>query len=279
MKKALMHKDTVVATFSETKEGINDLNIINKELFPFFKNRTEINSYNMFKLLRSTNTLRKDIQPFAGFYGTDKYVSSNLAGLNDCYYIKNESDPVTFEDITPFNIEDLSTDPIYLSVVKPSEFEQSDFDNTSPNLCIPGSKPVFWYDYIDKTTGKTERGYINKNAQDDMYLYKTASSHDIDIVKERKYVIIHNNIYTFIPISTSKDIERLSFEMLYYMEYDPKLSNGKNIANVCRKLDIKDWKDYIQKMLELNKLIRIPLSEIYVFRDANTGEYLSFDKI
>lgn len=271
MKKELMHKNTVVAEINETDFQISSVVVLNEELFPKSGDEDPINNYRRWKITRQTNPCRKDIQPYVGFYGHDNFISDSLRSLNDCYWLRKKGDSTTFEQISAFNIADLSEDGIFLSLVRPNDFEE--FTKDSPNLCIPGNKPVFWYQ------NENQIGLINRNAQADMFLYKTAKEHNLDIVTPRNYLIIYNVIYTFKPIYTSPDIERIPFEQLYNTTKDSNLSNGANIQKCCEYYQIKDWKNFISKMIQLNKLIQINLSELYVLRNANTLEYLGFDNI
>lgn len=272
MKKEFMHKDLIIAEITETKDGqVSAVSVLHPEFFPNLGDDSDLNNYRKFKLIRQTNLCRKDIQPYVGFYGFEHFISNTLRSLNDCYWVRDKGSNLSFQDISAFRIDDLSEDDIFLSMVRPSDFESFGFD--SPNLCIQSQKPIFWYQDEDQL------GYINKNAQADMFLYKTAKEHQINIVKPRKYLIIYNTIYTFVPIATNEHLERISFEQLYYSTKDENLSNGANIQKCCETYQIKNWKPFISSMIQLNKLIQIPLSELYVFRNADTGEYLEFDKI
>lgn len=272
MKKELMHKNIVVAEIVETKNNqVSSVQVFEPDWFPNLGDDSPINNYRKFKLARQTNLCRKDIQPYVGFYGYENFISNTLRSLNDCYWIREKGSNLKYEDISAFSISDLSEDDIFLSLVRPSDFRS--FGEDSPNLCIPSQKPIYWYQDDDKL------GLINKNAQADMYIYKIAKEHNIDIVKPRKYLIIYNTIYTFIPIDTNEHLERISFEQLYNSTKDINLSNSANIQKCCEHYQIKNWKDFISKMIQLNKLVQIPLSELYVLRNADTGEYLEFDKI
>lgn len=274
MKKILMHKDTPVCSFILSVSGkIGNVKVINNDLFPW-SGQSETSCLKRWMLLRKTSPNRHDLAQIAGFYGPIIKNTDNLCSLFDCYWVKDEEDHYSWDDISPFNCNDFTQDGLYLSVVKPRKFVK--FTENSPNLTIPGVQPLFWHIEDGYT------GLINSDAQLDMSLYKLAQKEGIDIFKKRKYIIISNIIYTFKKTETSPQIERIPFDQLFLETEDRNFSMTENLKRCCLKNEIPDWEDFIRKLIQFNKLSedkKIELSDIGVLRDSDSLKYIGFDKL
>lgn len=273
MKKLLMHKNDKVAEFIFSQSGnIGSVKVINKELFPY-SSESEDNSLKRFLLLRKTACNRPDLAPIAGFYGNELLYPQNYTSLFDCYWIKENTSNEVWEDVSLFSYNDFSNDGVYLSIVNPRKFVN--FQKNSPNLTLPTSQPLYWYNY------EGELGLINADAQFDMINMKIAKQNQISILADRKYVIISGRIYTFKKTETSEQIERIPFDQLYLNQENPNKSATENLKECCEKLNIPGWDVYIKQLLQLNKLLnkKIELSDLGVLRNTQNLKYIGFDKL
>lgn len=276
MTKQLMHQNKVVAeiSMSKTTKNISHVDVKNADLFPVVDD-SDINSIRRWLLNRSSIINRKDILPLVRFYGEREYISENLCSLYDCYWLKDKDSPDSWEDISPFH-QDLEEDSIFLSVIKPDDFEY--FTPNSPNLTIAGKDPVFWY--YNEDSG--ELGQLNLNAQRDMDFYKESLSVGVDILKPRTYLILSGYICTFTPVETSEEIERIPLGQLYLSVMDPEKSKKQNLEYCCEYYDIPNWESFIDDVLKFNRQTKtheIDLLDIGVLRDAHSLKYIGMDRI
>lgn len=273
MKKLLMHKDTIVATFNLSKNNrISSVQVENEALFPAIGD-SEINSIRRWIIARKTALNRQDLAPIIGFYGTSHFVSHSLRSLTDCYWVKDSNANATWEEISAYHMDDLEDDSIFLAVNKPKDFES--FENDSPNLTIAGKNQVFWYRNEDL-------GLLNTDAQTDMNIYKIARENNISIFSPRKYIVLAGNIYTFKKSNTSELVERIPFDQLYFSVEDYQLSKSENFKRCCEIYKIPDWKNYICNVIKFNKIHpqkKIDLLDLGVLRNAETLEYQKFDEL
>ena len=274
MKKTLMHKNVPVANFTLTKGGnLSGVTVLNEALFPAV-NDTEVNALRRFLITRKTTTNRDDLAPIVGFYGAENFTTNSYRSMLDCYWIKDTDSNDKWENISAFRITDLDEDGVFLSLAKPKDFEEFTFD--SPNLTLCGKSKVFWYKKDNVL------GMINADSQADMQMKKIANANNIDIFKEREYLILSGNIYTFTKTETSEDIERIPFDQLYLSTEDPNKSRSENLKYCCMHYEIPGWKAFVQKIVAFNKIApdkKIELLDIGVLRNTETLEYLGFDKI
>lgn len=274
MQKILMHKNDKVASFKCRSNGLYDklTEVYQEDLLP---DRTrEINiALQRWLLLRSPSGLRKNFAALKEFYGQENFVSDNMRSLFDCYWIKDAEDKKTeWGNINPWTTWDCSSDSIFMSLYKPFDFEG--FDESSPNLTIPGELPLLWYEFDESI------GLINENAQKDMKEYKIAKENNISILQEREYKILSGRVFTFKKSPVSENIERVSFDTLYNMVEDSSKSKAQNIQACCEHFGIPDWKNYFSELIEFDKACgynKRELFDIGVLRDSNTFEYISLD--
>lgn len=274
MKKILMHKDTPVCQFILSASGkVGNVKVLDNDLFPW-SGQSEANCLSRWMLLRKTSPNRKDLAQIASFYGPIIKNTDNLCSLFDCYWIKDEGGKLTWDDISPFNINDFTQDGLYLAVVKPTKFRS--FTENSPNLTIPGQNQLFWH---------IENGYtglINSDAQLDMNRYKHALAEGLTIFKPREYIIISSVIYTFVKTQTSPEVERIPFDQLFHEAEDKNFSMTENLKRCCKINNIPGWEDFIRQLILFNKSSqddKIELSDIGVLRNSETLEYIGFDKL
>lgn len=277
MEKQLMHKNTVVADISLSKNNrnVNAVKVREAALFPYAGD-TDVNNMRRWLLNRKTVTNRADIAPLTRFYGEEHYISENLSSLTDCYWIRDKNDKATWEEISPYHITDFETDSIFLSIIKPNDFDG--FSENSPNLTIAKPLPLFWY----MTDDTKERGLLNFEAQKDMDIWKEAKALGINIIKERRYLILAGHICTFVKTSTSEEIEKIPLGQLYLSTQDTSLSKKENLEKCCIHYQIPGWEDFIREILLFNrqtKTEQIDLLDVGVLRDTETLRYIGIDKI
>ena len=274
--KLLMHKDTVVAEISISKNNlnVNAVTVKNPDLFPY-ANDTDINSIRRWILNRKTAINRKDILPLIRFYGEQQYTSDNLCSLLDCYWLKDKDSPLTWNQISPYQQTTFENDSIFLSIIQPNDFEK--FIPNSPNLTLSKKQPLFWHILEDTK----ERGLLNFDAQIDMNLWKCAQKLHLDIVKERIYLIIAGYICTFTVATTNEDIEKIPFHQLYLSVLDATKSKSENLKECCKYYNIPNWQNFLNQIIEFNKHSDMPIDimDIGVLRNTKTLEYIGFDKI
>lgn len=273
MQKIVMHKDEKVAEYKCKSNGNFDklIKVYNEELLPDRTKKTEI-ALQRWMILRTPSNLRRNFSALKEFYGQEYFVSKNMRSLFDCYWIKNADEKISWDEINPFTTWDASSDSIYMASYRPADFEG--FDESSPNLTIPGADPVVWYEFEDGI------GLINENAQKDMKEYKKAKELGIEIVSERSYKILSGRVFTFKNASTSDEIERIPFDTYYNAVEDPSKTKAENIKICCEKYGIPNWKEFISEMLEFDKACENSGRELFdigVLRNANTLECISFD--
>lgn len=275
MKKILMHKDKEVALFSTTSSGIfTKLNAVaEEELLPDRTKEYQL-ALQRWLLIRRQSTQISEFAPAKNFYGSECFTSRNMRSLYDCYWIKSEDKPdETWDEVNPFENWDPTFDSTFMAIYRPADFEG--LNDSSPNLTIPGTDPLMWYDFDGI-------GLINENAQKDMNEYRTALSSGYNIMEDREYKIIAGRVFSFRKVRTSPDIERVSFDTLYNLVEDPSKGKGANIKACCEHFGIPGWKDFISQMIELDKEVgrkNRELSDVGVLRDANTLECICFDKL
>lgn len=274
MQKIVMHKNAPVAKYQCRSNGSFDklLNVYDENLLPDKTQKTEI-ALQRWMILRMPSGLRKNFAPLKEFYGQEHFISSNMRSLFDCYWIKDASDTeTTWDAINPYTTWDPSSDSIYMSIYKPADFEG--FDESSPNLTIPGAAPLIWYEFDDCL------GLINENAQKDMSEYKKAKELGIHVMAQRSYKILSGRVFTFRKSLTNCDVERISFDSLYNSVEDPSKTKAENIKNCCEFYGIPNWKEFITEMIEFDNACgnkNRELFDIGVLRDANSLECISFD--
>ena len=148
---------------------------------------------------------------------------------------------------------------------------------TSPNLTLPGNDHRFWY----REGGQL--GIINESSQKEMKAYKMSKQIGADdIFYKRKYLVLCGTIYSFHPVDTNEDTERISFEFYYDKYQDPSRSKMENLEETCRRLGLSDWKKFFYLVKKYDDAIEYgdrELSEFSVLRNANTLEPLSFEKL
>lgn len=274
MEQLLMHKNTEVALINVVRGSINDVSVLNKDLFPYAGD-SELNSMRRWLISRQSVTNRKDIMPFARFYGSETFASKSLVSLSDCYWIKDKKEDTKWEDISPYKINDFSKDDIFMMVQKPNIIKKGEAD--SPNLTIPGTDPLYWY-----TNEKNERGLINFNAQKDMNIWKDAKKYNSKIIKPRIYTIIASHICTFVKTVTSEDVERVPFGQLYLSTQKRELSKEENLKRCCEHYKIPNWQEFINGIIEINHASEhadIDLLDVFVLRKTDTLQYIGFDLI
>ena len=276
MQKIVMHKDDKVAEFKCKNNGNFDklIKVYNEELLPDRTREAEI-ALQRWMILRSPSGLRKNFSALKEFYGPENFVSVNMRSLFDCYWIKDaDDDEISWDSVNPYTTWDPSSDSIFMSIYKPFDFEA--FDESSPNLTIPGVDPLIWYEFENGI------GLLNENAQKDMRDYKVAKEMGIKMVAERKYKILSGRVFTFKEVNTSEEVERIPFDTLYNLTEDPSKSKAENIKTCCEKFGIQNWKEFISSMIEFDNVCennKRELFDIGVLRDANTLVYISFDRL
>lgn len=274
MQKLVMHKNDVVAEFKCKNNGNFDklIKVHNELLLPDRTREIDI-ALQRWMLLRSPSGLRKNFSELKEFYGPENFVSNNMRSLFDCYWIKDaEDENLSWEDVNPYETWDPSSDSIFMSIYKPADFEA--FDESSPNLTIPGTDPLIWYEFDG------DIGLLNENAQRDMKNYKISKELGINNVAPRYYKILSGRVFTFRESNTSEDVERIPFDTYYNMTEDKSKSKAENIRTCCEKFGIPDWKDFISQMIEFDNACgntKRELMDLGVLRDAKTLECISFD--
>ena len=275
MKKILMHKNDEVALFSTTSNGIyTKLNAVAREDLLPDRTREYSLALQRWLLLRRQSSQISEFAPAKNFYGSECFTSRNMRSMLDCYWIKSEDNPdETWEDVNPFETWDPTFDSTFMAIYKPADFDG--LDDSSPNLTIPGTDPLMWYEFDGF-------GLINENAQKDMNDYRHALSAGYDIMAEREYKIIAGRGFSYRKTNTSPDVERIPFDVLYNEIEDPSKGKGANIKLCCEHFGIPDWKHFISQMIELDKETgkkNRELADVGVLRDANTLECIAFDKL
>jgi hypothetical protein len=189
--------------------------------------------------------------------------------------MKEQGSELSWKDVSPYNSWDEESD-CYFGIISDPENTYK-VDNVSPNLTIPGPEHKFWY----RVDGQL--GYINESAQKDMFLYKKALEHGCDdVVSPRQYLILEGKIYTFAPVETSEEIERVPFDVLYDGIEDKNKSKMENLRATCEHFKLNNWKQFFGNVTKLDEILNNKereLSDIGVLRNANTLEVVGFDKI
>lgn len=267
--------DTPVADFTYSKDSyFQELKeIYNEALLP---DRTK--EYNLalrrWLLLRRRSSQIKEFSQVRNFYGQSYFKSKNLRSMYDCYWIKDEDDTnVTWDSINPHANWDPSFDSVFMLLYKPQEFDC--YDESSPNLTIPGIEPLMWYD-LDGL------GLINQDSQQDMEAYRLSVKENIASVAKREYKIIAGRVFSFKKTKVSSEVERIPFDAYYNAVKDDSLSKIENIRKCCDINGINNWEIFMQDVIRYSKLIpqkTIELSDIGVLRNTKTLECIGFDSL
>jgi len=280
MEKILMHGDDQVAKLTFVKGKLTRVGkVFAPELLPEMATdpmSAEI-ALKHWALSRRTSTKRIDIKNVREFYGSDTFDSESFRSLFDFYWLKTGDEE--WADVNPRIPEnwDCESDKIFLSIVRPSELYDAVYDNSSPNLAIPGDAMRLWY----RAPGATDAKIIHCDAQADMSLYKAAQKLGSSIVAPREYVILASCIYTVSSTLAKGNYERIPFDALYNAVCDPSASNAENLAKCCIEFGIPQWESFIHEMMlvdtEAGNTGR-NLDELGVIRDAGSLKILGFDK-
>lgn len=226
-------------------------------------------------LTRMVGRSRTDYSPIRTFYGDEFFISKHRVSFSDCYWMKEMDSPLTWEEINPHTHWDEEND-CYFGIITDPE-NTCKVDNLSPNLTIPGPQHRFWY-RLDGTLG-----YLNGTAQEDMNIYKKALELDCDsIVAKRQYLILAGKIYTFAPVETNEQIERIPFDIIYEGMEDKRKSKMENLKSICEHVQLNDWRQFFGKITKLDDFLNNKereLSDIGVLRDTETLKIIGFDKI
>ena len=266
----LMHGNEKVLECKFDKRGyIQSIGTIyNEKHLPICMKKSPLLDLQRWLLARGLATNRKDIAPLREFYGGNYFISSNGISLFDTYWFANPGD----EDWEKYNAYDnwvCQKDSLFLMLAYPQRL--TTIDTNSPNLCIPGSKQRLWY------RDKENIVLLHGDAKTEVDNYKKAG--EGRYVAEKNYVILCSHIYAKSPSFTSKDIEQLSFEDLYYTTADDSKTEEENIKVCCEKYDINHWKDFFVQMKEYDEIIGNEdrtLNDIGILRDTKTLEIIGF---
>lgn len=279
-KQIIMHKDVEICSITLDSRGYvaSVDNVENELLLPcvISDNKEELKfGIQKWLLTRMVGRSRSDYSPLRTFYGDEFFISNNRVSLSDCYWMKEKDSDLTWEDVNPYKTWDEEND-CYFGIISDPENTYK-VDNISPNLTIPGTEHRFWY----RLNGQL--GYINESSQKDMFFYKKAiENHCEDIVAPRQYLILEGKIYTFSPVETNEDVERVPFDVLYDSMEDKSKSKMENLRITCEHYKLKGWKQFFGCITRLDEILNNKereLSDIGVLRDANTLEIIGFDKI
>lgn len=279
-KQVIMHKDDAVCSITlDTRGYIASVDSVeNESLLPCVvsSDKDELKfGIQKWLLTRMVGRSRHDYAPLRAFYGDEFFISNNRVSLSDCYWMKEQGSELSWKDVSPYNSWDEESD-CYFGIISDPENTYK-VDNVSPNLTIPGPEHKFWY----RVDGQL--GYINESSQKDMFLYKKALEHGCDdVVSPRQYLILEGKIYTFAPVETSEEIERVPFDVLYDGIEDKNKSKMENLRATCEHFKLKNWKQFFGNVTKLDEILNNKereLSDIGVLRNANTLEVVGFDKI
>lgn len=271
-----MHLDTPVALYSCQKNGDFQTlkEVYDEKLLP---DRTR--EYNIalrrWLLLRRRSSQIREFSQARNFYGAEYFKSDNLRSIYDTYWIKDSDDEdISWDEVNPHENWDSFTDSIFMLLYYPQEFEG--YDESSPNLTIPGVDPLIWYN------SDGVLGLINQDSQQDMETYRLSLKNEINSVAKREYKIIAGRVFSFKQASTSASIERIPFDVFYNEFKDDSLSKIQNIRSCCDNYGITKWEPFIQDVVKFSQLVpqkTIELSDIGILRDVNTLECIGFDKL
>lgn len=279
-KYVIMHKDNQVCSLTLDGRGYvaSVDSVENESLLPCVPSdsKEELKfGIQKWLLTRMVSRSRSDYSPRRTFYGDEYFVSNNKVSLSDCYWMKEKSSELNWEDVNPFKLWN-EEDDCYFGIISDPENTYK-VDNISPNLTIPGTEHKFWY----RLDGKL--GYINESSQNDMALYKKALENECgSVVAPRQYLILEGTIYTFSPVSTSEEVERISFDMLYDSMEDKEKTKMENLRATCEYFGLSDWKKFFGNITRLDEVMNNKereLSDIGVLRDTETLKIIGFDKI
>lgn len=274
----LMHKNTKVAACNFDTRGY--LKALGK-IYDEKRMPVNIESPNVmldlqrWLLDRSVATNRKDLAKYREFYGSDAFLSATGVSFFDCYWFSSANHK-DWEQENPYDNWDSDEDSLYLMEFFPEEVREHRAHEytTSPNFTIPGNKQRLWY--------KTDTGLylLHGNPQKEMNDYKKAEN--IQNVKERNYITLYGEIFTSILMETSKDIERVPFNLLYNICEKEDKSKMQNLQACCEKFQIPDWRDFFANMFEFDEKIgntERELSDIGVLRNSKTFEIIKFEDL
>lgn len=279
-KQVVMHKNDEVCNITLDNRGyVSSVDSVeNESLLPCVvsDNKEDLKfGIQKWLLTRMVGRSRSDYSPLRNFYGDDFFVSTYRISLGDCYWMKGKDSDTTWEDIDPFKHWD-EQDDCYFGIISDPENTYK-IDNLSPNLTIPGAEHKFWY----RVDGQL--GYINESSQKDMTFYKKAIENGCEqIVAPRKYIILSGKIYTFSPVKTSEDVERIPFDVLYDGLEDKNKSKMENLRATCEHYGLTNWKKFFSMITKLDNILdnkERELSDIGVLRDTSTLEIIGFDQI
>ena len=275
----IMHKDTKVATIVFDERGfVSEVEeVFSKDLLPCYisDDKKDLKlGIQRWLLSRDLGRTRSDFSPLRTFYGNEMFTSKNKASLFDCYWLKGDESE-SWETENPFINWDYEDDEYFDLLFDPENVEK--VHCKSPNLTIPGCDHQFWY----RDNGNL--GLISESSQREMKMYKTAMELGVDkYVSNRKYIVIRGSIYTFKPVSTSEDVERIPFDILYDSVADESASKIENLSACCEKYGLKNWREFFASVIKLDEAMgnkERNLCEFGVLRNTKTLETIGFELI
>lgn len=271
-----MHKDVEVATFSCKQNGeFNELIEVKREDLLPDKTREYSIATRRWLLTRKHSSRINEFSEIRRFYGSNYFISRNLRSMNDCYWVRNDDSNIdeTWEEVNPHATWEPTFDSLFMMMYKPADFDS--VDDSSPNLTIPGTVPLMWYNF-------DRLGLINERAQSNVAFYREAKKRGFTCVEPRIYKIVAGRVFSFREVEVSEDVERIPFDIYYNMYEDNSLSKSENIAKVCTELKIPNWRDFIGEMIELDKVCKKmdrDLCDLGILRNSKTLECIGFDKL
>ena len=261
---------------------------------------------------RSLAYNRRDIAPFREFYGSSSFLSDTGVSLFDCYWFA-DGEHTDWDEENAYDNWVAKEDILYTMIAHPNEIRAVLYrknSKNSPNLMIPGSSSRIWYFKKDRT-GKQIPVLLYSDAKKEMAVYK--SGIDTGIVARRKYVmrryiiccisvntapskapirnrfILAGRIFAMVHSQTDKTKEMISFDNYYTSTLDRSKSKMENLENACKHWDIPYWKDFFNKLFEIEDDLRREsesgqanvndFADIGVLRDSKTFEIIGLAKI
>lgn len=279
-----MHKDKCVADCKFDKNGylkeiikIHDEKLLPPGICLNDEETKPIFELQRWLLLRNISTSRHDIATYREFYGSKAFSTDTSISLFDCYWFADnkkfaKAEYIDWEKENAFDNWNHKQDALYMMMAHPDELYRIKGD--SPNFTVPGKEQRIWYRSHDKLV------LLHGSAQQEMDLYKRAK--DNNIILNRKYVILAEQVFTVTEAQTSKDIEVVSLDSLYYSCEDKNKSKAQNLTTCCRTFGIPGWNDFLNNLFMLDETINNTsreLADISVLRDSNTLEYIGFAKL
>ncbi len=275
----LMHKDDEVCSFIFDGTYIDQIKSVkNADLLPCrdFKEYDRL-KFDLQRWLfrRVSGRNRSDFTPLRTFYGNDFFVSELKTSLFDCYWLKKNTDDLTWDKVNPYKTWDPEEDEYFGIIMDPEN--TYNLHKGSPNLTIPGNEHRFWYVHEGKL------GIITESSQKDMREYKLALSMGFDkYFYPRQYIILSGTIYSFHPVDENEGVERIAFDYYYEREEEEGLSKMENLEKTCEKLGIKNWQSFFNCVCRFDETIGFndrELSSFGILRDSNTLKPICFERL